>query len=179
MKRAGVISHGTARDLAEKGEGYAANGLSEHSRHAAHSQNIKLPSYQANVRKIRGPKSSAELIEEATKALAKLQRDARSETNPVRLAKLRKNVEIKTRFIKILEQNRHADALKQPRRTGRVVEDGVLRDEETGARVSFSMGAAHGEQIERGDIVDYVAIDTGRNSPAKALRVWMNIKLLT
>jgi hypothetical protein len=100
MARApGVTRTGTAKDLADRAVGYVSSGESMWSRNAASPGNIKLAGYQGNIRKVRGPKSNEELIAEATKALAKLQRDVRAETNPVRLAKLRKNFEIKTRFI--------------------------------------------------------------------------------
>ncbi|MCU1340537.1 MAG: hypothetical protein JWO19_6118 [Bryobacterales bacterium] len=190
MKRPGVTSHGTARDLAEKGDGYAANGLSEHSRHSAHSQNIKLPGYIERGPKVRGPRSGGELVGENVKALAKLERDARCETNPVRLAKLKKNIEIKKRFIEKLGGNvgkqitggslpcPNGSFMRSAARTGRVVEvsddqhHGFIRDDETGARIYFPISAARGELVGRGDIVDYVAPDR------KALRVWMNVKLL-
>ena len=167
MKRPGAV---TSRDPAEPG--YSASGASEHSRHAAHSQNIKLPGYSERTPKIRGPRSGSELVRENVKALAKLERDARRETNPVRRAKLEKNIKIKKRFIEKIGGNEDKQITgRSAARTGRVVEDGVIRDEETGARVSFSKSATS-EEIGRGDIVDYVA--RGR----EAFRIWMNVKLL-
>ena len=41
-----VVRQGTADDGAKTGVGYSASGASEHSRHSAHSQNIKLPGYR-------------------------------------------------------------------------------------------------------------------------------------
>jgi hypothetical protein len=117
-KRPGVTSVGTARDLAEKGLGYAANGIGEYSRHSAHSQNIKLPGYVEHGPKVRGPRAPGQLLGETIKALAKLERDARTERDLTRLAKLKKNIGIKSAFIARLGGN----VEKQIRRIGSVVE---------------------------------------------------------
>jgi hypothetical protein len=94
-------------DLADKAVGYSSSGESEYSRHAAHSQNLKLPGYREGAPgsgpKVRGPRSSTALIKENVRALAKLERDARREIDPIRLAKLLKNVGIKKRFLEKIE----------------------------------------------------------------------------
>ena len=100
MKRPGVVQQGTSRDLADHGEGYSANGESEHTRQSAHSHNIKLPSYREATPRVRGPRSSTSaLIAECTKALAKLKYDLTRTDDPIRLAKIKKNIAIKSRFI--------------------------------------------------------------------------------
>jgi hypothetical protein len=85
----GVIKHGTARQEAEHEQGYSANGESRYSRNAA----------QVNIRLGEGRRTNGRLIREQSGALAKLKFKASIESDPVRLAKLRKDIGIKTKFI--------------------------------------------------------------------------------
>jgi len=85
----GVIKHGTAKEIAEHATGYAANGESQHSRQIAHV-NIKLGE---------GKRTNGRLIREQSGALAKLKHRATIEMDPERLAKIRKDIQIKSRFV--------------------------------------------------------------------------------
>jgi hypothetical protein len=103
MTRPGVITRGTARDLADHDAGYSPNGESEHSRRSASAPNFTTRSHVARTK---GKHTSAALIAENQSLLAKLRGEMLTETNPAKLAKLRKNFEIKTRFITKLESQR-------------------------------------------------------------------------
>jgi hypothetical protein len=100
MARPGVVRRGTARDLADHDAGYSANGESEHSRRAASAPNFTTRSHVARTK---GKHTSADLIAENKSLLAKLRGEILTETNPARLAKLRRNLEIKSRFVAKLE----------------------------------------------------------------------------
>jgi hypothetical protein len=88
-KRPGVVTTGTARDLAEHDGGYSANGESQHSRQVAH----------ANLRLGEGKRTSGRLIREQDGALAKLKYQASIEMDPAKLAKIIKNIGIKSAFV--------------------------------------------------------------------------------
>jgi hypothetical protein len=90
-----VITHGTAKDLADNAVGYSPNGESEHSRRSAQP----TPTMVGHVRKGRGPQTTAELVADHTSRLAKLRGEMLLETNPARLAKLKKNFDIKQKFV--------------------------------------------------------------------------------
>ena len=88
-KRLGVVTHGTAKQNAEHSTGYSPNGESQHSRQIAHV-NIKLGESK---------RTDGRLIREQSGALAKLRFKASIEMDPARLAKIRKDIEIKSRFV--------------------------------------------------------------------------------
>lgn len=95
----GVIVRGTAREIAEHGTGYSANGEGEYSRRVASAPNVKM---RGHVAKTRGKHSQVALIAENESLLARLRGEIAIETDPARLAKLKKNFEIKTRFVERL-----------------------------------------------------------------------------
>jgi hypothetical protein len=102
MARPGVITEGTARDLADSGVGYSCNGESQFSRNAAQPNTTT----RSHVARTKGKHTSAALIAENKSLLATLRGAILIETSPAKLAKLRKNFEIKSRFIERLESNR-------------------------------------------------------------------------
>lgn len=112
-----VNRHDSERDLAEPG--FSGSGASVYSRNAAHGQNTKLPGYREGVpgsgSKVRGPRSTGALIAENIKSLAKLERNARQEKNPIRLQKLLKSLEIKKRFLETLRQDNPHRATREPK----------------------------------------------------------------
>lgn len=102
----GVIRHGTARDLDNLGIGYSASGSSEHSRHAAHSQNTKTAGYVEPKPPLWARTEREQLgekIAKQAKFLAALHMRLRTETSPERAAKFGKDIEIKTRFLEKLK----------------------------------------------------------------------------
>ena len=86
----GAIKGTSARDLAEHDEGYSANGEGEYSRRSASPPNIALST---------GRRTSGRLIRENQHALRKLEQHARIENDPIRKAKIRKNIAIKSSFL--------------------------------------------------------------------------------
>lgn len=95
MKRPGVVTRGTARDLADNGAGYSCNGESQYSRNAA-QPNVRMA---GNSAKTTGKHTQAALIAENESQLAKLRGDISLETDPTRREKLKKNFDIKARFV--------------------------------------------------------------------------------
>jgi hypothetical protein len=94
MKSRATLTHGTAKNLADHGVGYTSNGESEYSRNSARpGRDINLADGGKR------PRDDNRLLRETEKELAKLERSLARETNSIRLAKLRKNLEIKTLFI--------------------------------------------------------------------------------
>src|ERR1700737_4954471 len=93
----GVVKHGSAKNLADHGAGYSANGESEFSRQSAHAPNVSLK---------KGKRTDGRLIRETEKALRKLKYRASEERDPTRLMKLEKNIAIKSAFL---------DRLRPPR----------------------------------------------------------------
>ena len=102
MARPRVFTVGTARDLADHAAGYSASGESEFSRQIAHSANVKLagyvepkaPQWTRTAREALGEK-----IAKQTQFLAALHMKLRFEPDEERRAKIRKNIEIKTRYL--------------------------------------------------------------------------------
>ena len=88
------IKHGTAAQLADHGVGFSANGESQWSRRSASVPKIALS---------RGTRTDGRLIREVERDLGKLRHQASIEREPVRLAKLRKNITIKSAFLKKLQ----------------------------------------------------------------------------
>jgi hypothetical protein len=84
----GVRQHGTARQSAEHDGGYSPNGESEHSRRSASTPKLSV-----------GRRTDGKLLREVERALRKLQFHAREETNSTKLAKIEKNIEIKSKFL--------------------------------------------------------------------------------
>jgi hypothetical protein len=101
MKKPGVITHGTAKDLADSGVGYVAGGEGEYSRNSARpGRGINLADGGKR------PRTDYRLIRQNEKALAKLERSMAVEADPAKLEKLRKSHAIKTRFIQRLQQGK-------------------------------------------------------------------------
>jgi hypothetical protein len=90
----GSIKVGTAGQLADHGTGYSANGESQFSRQSASAPVIKLSE---------GKRTHGRLIRENQKGLVRLQRRAYEERDPVALAKIKKDIAIKTAFIAKLQ----------------------------------------------------------------------------
>ena len=88
----GVFRRGTAAELADHAIGFSANGESMWSRNSANPKGD-------GKRNRRRSYSPEEEISVSKTALAKLHQSAGTETDPVKLTKLRKNIEIKTRYI--------------------------------------------------------------------------------
>jgi hypothetical protein len=94
--RPGVTTRGTAKDLADHGVGYSSNGEGEYSRRSAQAPEVTMVGF---VPKGRGKQTTPALIAEHTSLLAKLRGEMLLETDPARLAKLKKNFDIKQRFV--------------------------------------------------------------------------------
>ena len=93
------------RDGASAEPGYAVNGESIYTRHSAHpKRNVKL-SQHLNVNRIERGRhlSDAELKHEYESRLEWLRCEAAMETEPARHAKLKKQIEIKTRILNELK----------------------------------------------------------------------------
>lgn len=104
MKARPIIHRGTSsRDLSDHGDGYSANGESEHSRRAASERDFMMPRHVA---KGRGKRTPAGLIAENESELVRLRGEMLIETNPTRLVKLKRNFEIKSRFVERLKSAR-------------------------------------------------------------------------
>jgi hypothetical protein len=102
MKSRATLTKGTARESAEHGEGFSANGESQYSRRAAQPDNIKMRGFHEGERgtgKYRGPRSIADNIRFIETELRQVQTALIHETAPERIAKLKKKIEIKTRFL--------------------------------------------------------------------------------
>jgi hypothetical protein len=95
-----VIRHGTADHLANVESGFSPNGESMFSRRSASVPNISTRGYVA---KRKGARPTAEIIAHATSEMARLRGAMLIETNPTRLAKLKKSFEIKSRFVERLK----------------------------------------------------------------------------
>jgi hypothetical protein len=92
MQRRPTVIRGTsARDLAEHGLGYSANGESQYSRNAAATA--------ANIVLSKGKRTDGRLLRENENQLAKITRRLAIETDPAKIMKLRQDREIKTRFV--------------------------------------------------------------------------------
>jgi hypothetical protein len=97
-----AVKQGTAADSSKVADGYVASGESSYSRRAANPDHVRLPSYEKNRK--HGPRSNASHLQYQRAELERLQRKATIEHAPVKLAKLRKNIEAKTRFVARLER---------------------------------------------------------------------------
>jgi hypothetical protein len=95
----GVVRHGTAKNLADVGQGYSANGESEHSRQSAHGGSDKRQRLTTPPKWVRGDLTVGELIEKNAKQLAKLNSHILLERDPDRKANIQKQAEIKSRFL--------------------------------------------------------------------------------
>jgi hypothetical protein len=91
-----VTRRGTAKELADLGHGYSANGESEFSRHSAHSANVKMRSHAP---KTRGARTTSDIIAQSESQLAKMRGDLMLENNPARIVKLKRDMEIKGAFV--------------------------------------------------------------------------------
>lgn len=101
-KALGVVRVGTARDLADHGVGYSANGESEHTRHAAHSQQKR--EHAARDRPTRPTRGGArEHFARVSKKIAKLRGDISLEKNAERRARLQHDFELKSVLLLRLE----------------------------------------------------------------------------
>src|SRR5260221_5369201 len=100
-RRPGVTSRGTARELAELDNGFAANGESMFTRRAAKPD--ANATMAGNVPKTRGRHSHAALIAENMSALAKLRGDLLlASSDPARQVLIRHNITIKENFLQRL-----------------------------------------------------------------------------
>jgi hypothetical protein len=84
----GAFKHGKKKNT-DAEPGYSASGESQHSREAAH----------VNIRLGEGKRTDGRLIREQSGALAKLKFKAEIEIDPAKLAKLQKDIAIKTAFV--------------------------------------------------------------------------------
>ena|ERR1700722_889633 len=104
----GVLRHGTAKDLADVANGYTASGASEHSRNSAHSHISHLNSFVDDTRPPEWARTEKDAlgftIADNARQLAALHMRLRTETNEQRRDKLRKNIQIKTKFLDRLKQ---------------------------------------------------------------------------
>jgi hypothetical protein len=100
IKRPGIFQRGTARELADFDEGYSCNGESVFSRQAAQAQNVTM---RSNAPKTSGRHSQAALIAENVSQMAKLRGDLLLTDDPIKRARIEKNLDIKQRFIARLE----------------------------------------------------------------------------
>jgi hypothetical protein len=105
-----VTRRGTAADLANLGVGYSASGASEHTRQAAHSTNVKMRSYEepAPPKWHQDGPTLGEKIADQAKKLAALHMRLRFERDPERCEKVRKNIEIKTKYLAKLKSEQLA-----------------------------------------------------------------------
>jgi hypothetical protein len=112
--RKATFKAGTARETAERGEGFSANGESQWTRNAAQPGNVKLNHYGleepkpwrpdgAKLRQREERMARAADIEFNEVEIAKMVARVQTETNPERRAKLRKNIGIKRRFVERLK----------------------------------------------------------------------------
>jgi hypothetical protein len=109
-RRPGAVTHGTARDLADHGAGYSANGESQFSRQSASTaDSVKLPSYAPRQQRADKKKSPEALLKFQRSALARLRYDLSMATSTIRRQKIENNLAIKTRFIATLERSIHVN----------------------------------------------------------------------
>jgi hypothetical protein len=94
QRRPTVFRGGTAREIAEHGLGYSANGESQYSRNAAATANIVLS---------KGKRTDGRLLRENENQLAKIAQRLSIETDPAKIMKLRKDHAIKSRFVEKLK----------------------------------------------------------------------------
>jgi hypothetical protein len=107
-KRPGVVSHGTARDLADHSVGYSASGESQFSRNAASTGGGRDADQLPDSIKGRyAPDRKSNLIFRNRQEIRKIARKIKDETDPAKLAKLKKNYAIKSMFLAKLERARH------------------------------------------------------------------------
>lgn len=101
----GVISQGTARQLAELPDAaYSANGESQFSRQSASTPNIRTQSYAPRQQRADQKKTPEALLKFQRSALAKLRYDLSMAKDATKRAKIAKNIGIKSRFIATLEK---------------------------------------------------------------------------
>jgi hypothetical protein len=99
----GVRRHGTARQEAEHDAAYSANGESQYSRQVASTPKLG-----------EGKRTDGRLIREQSGALAKLRFKASIEMDPARLAKIGKDIEIKSKFLAKLKGQYAAEHPGEP-----------------------------------------------------------------
>jgi hypothetical protein len=108
VKSPATLTVGTAREHAERGEGFSANGESQWTRNAAQPGNVKMRGFHENEPGTSpyrpGPRTTAENIRFNEIEIARMQNAARKETNPAGLAKLAKNIAIKSAFVEKLKR---------------------------------------------------------------------------
>jgi hypothetical protein len=104
MKSRATRTEGTAKELADNGVGYVASGEGEWSRNRAKADNVRLRGYMPPPRnRTRAPKQYATDIRCNEIELSRLERALTVERNPARVAKLRKNIAIKSAFVERLK----------------------------------------------------------------------------
>ena len=104
--RKAIIQQGRAADLTKTSDGYVASGESSFSRRAAHSDHVRLNSYEKKRAHVRQSRDNAANIRVQEIELERMQRATLVEHDQVRLAKLRKNIEIKSRFVARLKREK-------------------------------------------------------------------------
>lgn len=103
--KSGVVRHGTAREHAALDGAFSASGTSEYSRHAAHAADMKLPHWTPTPRhKPRPHLELGEKIAEQAMLLGSLYMRLRTERSEDRRTKIRKDIDIKSRFLEKLKQ---------------------------------------------------------------------------
>ena len=105
MKSPATLTTGTAKENAEHDEGFSANGESQFSRRAAHPDNVRLQGYK----RPRPKMALAADIGFNVIEIERMQRALTVERDPKRIAKLRKNIEIKTKFVERLKSEIDAE----------------------------------------------------------------------
>jgi hypothetical protein len=97
-----TVSRGTAKDHAERGEGFSANGESAFSRRVAHPDLVRMKGY-VRPRPQNSHAAHAADIRFNEIEIEKMQRAMTVERNPVRLAKLARSIAIKSAFVEKLK----------------------------------------------------------------------------
>ncbi len=105
MKSRATKTEGTAREAAERGEGFSANGESQWTRNAAQPGNVRMKGYEPPPRQ-RPPNPHARYAADIRFneiEIERMQRAMTVEKNPVRLAKLARSIAIKSAFVEKLK----------------------------------------------------------------------------
>ncbi len=103
-----VVRHGTARD-ADSAPGYTASGASEHSRNSAHGSKVQVAEPDFAIGQQPTKLTRLELIRENRRRLAKIEKRLLTETDPDKIAALKKSFEFKSYFLHKLEKEQRRE----------------------------------------------------------------------
>jgi hypothetical protein len=107
-KSRATLTVGTARDLADHGVGYVASGEGEYSRQSARPDQVRMNSYVPPPRWKPGQQHpNAKDIGFHEVAIETMQRRLTVEKDPKRIAKLKRDIEAKTKFVAKLRSQEH------------------------------------------------------------------------